>query len=256
YSAAAVAFMLGSVNKPVLFTAAQRSADRGSFDGSLNLVCAAHFVSSGFKGVAVVMHGSSSDDYCLVHNPTKVRKMHSSRRDAFRSVNDKPLAKVFADGRIEKMREWTDYGCSRFIGFDEKIALVKAHPCADPSVLEFYAKQGIRGVIIEAMGLGHVPTHSKKSWISSVKQLVRSGVFVGVTTQTLYGRVNPKVYANLRELESAGAVFLKDMLPETALVKLGWVLAQEKKLDGITKKMLELAAGEFNDRLTDGEFLN
>ncbi|MFH0835758.1 MAG: asparaginase domain-containing protein, partial [Candidatus Micrarchaeota archaeon] len=47
YSAAAVAFMLGSVNKPVLFTAAQRSADRGSFDGSLNLVCAAHFVSSG-----------------------------------------------------------------------------------------------------------------------------------------------------------------------------------------------------------------
>ncbi|MFH1056469.1 MAG: Glu-tRNA(Gln) amidotransferase subunit GatD [Candidatus Micrarchaeota archaeon] len=252
FSSAVLSFML-STNKTVSLVGAQRSADRGSFDGAMNLVCAAHFVSkSRYPGVSVVMHGSSSDDFCYAHKGTKVRKMHSSRRDAFQSINDSPLAKIYSDGRIEEKtfspKEVVE-GLDAV--FEEKIALVKAYPNSDPAVLDWLAEKN-KGVIIEAMGLGHLPVNGPKSWAPHVKKAVDKGVFVGIATQTLFGRVNPFVYTNLRKVADAGAVFLEDGLPETMFVKLGWVLAH--KSWNAKEKMLENLRGEFNPRLKDVDF--
>ena len=252
FSAAALSFML-STNKTVALVGAQRSPDRGSFDGALNLVCAAHFVGKAhYPGVSVVMHGSSSDDFCYAHKGTKVRKMHSSRRDAFQSINDSPLAKIYADGRIED-KTFSEKTVEEKLDavFEEKTALVKAYPNSDPSILDFLAEKN-RGIIIEAMGLGHVPTNSAKSWIPHVKKAVDTGVFVGITTQTLFGKVSPFVYSNLRKLSDAGAVFLEDGLPETMFVKLGWVLGHKNWV--AKDKMLENFRGEFNPRLRDAQF--
>ena len=198
------------------------------------------------------MHGSSSDDFCYAHKGTKVRKMHSSRRDAFQSINDSPLAKIYADGRIED-KTFSEKTVEEKLDavFEEKTALVKAYPNSDPSILDFLAEKN-RGIIIEAMGLGHVPTNSAKSWIPHVKKAVDTGVFVGITTQTLFGKVSPFVYSNLRKLSDAGAVFLEDGLPETMFVKLGWVLGHKNWV--AKDKMLENFRGEFNPRLRDAQF--
>ena len=40
------------------------------------------------------MHKTSDDGACSIHAATGVRKLHSSRRDAFRPVNTTPLATV------------------------------------------------------------------------------------------------------------------------------------------------------------------
>ena len=255
FTAAALSFML-STHKTVVLVGAQRSPDRGSFDGSLNLVCGAHFAAkSHYAGVAVVMHGSSSDDFCYAHKGTKVRKMHSTRRDAFQSINDTPLAKIDYSGNIERLNQlafaWKPSSEGVDAVFEEKIALVKAYPGSDPSVIDWSVEKGNKGIIIEAMGLGHVPT-GPKSWIPHVKKAVEKGIFVGITTQTLYGKVNPFVYSNLRKLSEAGAVFLEDLLPETAYAKLGWVLAHKEW--NVKEKMLENLRGEFNPRLHDSEF--
>ncbi|HIH20478.1 TPA: Glu-tRNA(Gln) amidotransferase subunit GatD [Candidatus Micrarchaeota archaeon] len=253
YSAAALSFMIAT-NKTVALVGAQRSPDRGSFDGAMNLVCAAHFASKAhYPGVAVVMHGSSSDDFCYAHKGTKVRKMHSSRRDAFQTINGKPLAKIYSDGRIEEMAfeaKKAEEGLDAV--FEEKVSLIKAYPNSDPAILDWLIENGNRGILIEAMGLGHVPTNGPKSWIPHVAKAVDKGVFVGITTQTLYGAVNPLVYSNLRKLSEAGAVFLEDGLPETMYVKLGWVLAHPKW--NAKEKMLENLRGEFNPRLKDSDF--
>ncbi|MBS3070025.1 Glu-tRNA(Gln) amidotransferase subunit GatD [Candidatus Micrarchaeota archaeon] len=254
FSAAALSFMV-STNKPVVLVGAQRSPDRGSFDGALNLVCAAHFIAKGkHSGVSLVMHGSSSDDFCYAHGGTKVRKMHSSRRDAFQSINSLPLAKIYSDGRVEE-KNFEEAKAEEKLDavFDEHVAMVKAYPNSEPDVLDWLVgEKKKKGIIIEAMGLGHVPTNNAKSWIVHVKKAVGAGVFVGITTQTLYGSVNPFVYSNLRKLGEAGAVFLKDGLPETMYVKLGWVLAHKEW--NTNEKMLESLRGEFNDRLPDLEF--
>ena len=253
FSAAMLSFMI-STSKTIAFVGAQRSPDRGSFDGAMNLVCAAQFISkSKYPGVCLVMHGSSSDDYCLAHKGTKVRKMHSSRRDAFQSINSLPLAKIYSDGRIENEAFEPAPAEEKLDAvFEDKVALVKAYANSDPEVLDFFVEKGKTGIIIEATGLGHVPANTPKSWIPHVKKAVDKGVFVGITTQTLYGKVNPFVYSNLRKLSEAGAVFLKDGLPETMLMKLGWVLAHKNW--NAKEKMLENLRGEFNERLKDSEF--
>ncbi|MFH1751226.1 MAG: asparaginase domain-containing protein, partial [Candidatus Micrarchaeota archaeon] len=295
YTSSALSFMLQNLSKPVALVGAQRSPDRGSFDGTMNLLCAAHFVSkSDIAQVCVVMHGSSSDDFCYAHIGTKVRKMHTTRRDAFRSVNVKPLAKIFPDGKIEiinaiypKRKESSEasngvqFPGSKPTGvstsaitnaaviadtsFEKKIAMLKIHPNANPELLDFLTEKGYRGVILEATALGHVPTGESgtnsgffdpnMSWLPAIKKAIQKGMFVGITSQALYGRTSSTVYRNLRLLRDAGGIHLEDMLPETAYTKLGWALAHSKTVEETKKLMLSNLRGEINSRLTDEEFL-
>ena len=63
-------------------------------------------VAANWDGAEVVtcMHGSSDDSYCNVIKGTKVRKMHTSRRDAFRPINCDPYAKItYPELKIEKI---------------------------------------------------------------------------------------------------------------------------------------------------------
>jgi len=104
YTSAALSFMLRNLTKPVVLVGAQRSSDRPSSDSAMNLTCAVKMALSDVAEVMVVMHGETSDTYCLAHRGTKVRKMHTSRRDAFRSINDVPIARVWPKGGIEFLR--------------------------------------------------------------------------------------------------------------------------------------------------------
>ncbi len=271
YTSAALSFMLQDLNKPVALVGAQRSPDRGSFDGALNLICSAHFVSkSDIAEVAVVMHGSTSDDFCFAHRGTKVRKMHTTRRDAFRSINDSPLAKISPHGKIEITNENHTSRDSRKTThadakFEKRVAMLKIYPNANPEILDFLTEKNYLGVVLEATALGHVPTgesglHAGKfdkemSWLPAVKNAIENGMFVAVTSQCLYGKVNNHVYRNLRLLADTGAVYCEDILPEVAYVKLGWLLAHTKTFEDTKKLMLTNLRGEINSRLTEREFL-
>lgn len=272
YTSAAMAFMLQNLSMPVALVGAQRSPDRGSFDGTLNVLCGAYFASrSDIAEVAVVMHGSSSDDFCYAHRATKVRKMHTTRRDAFRSINDKPLMKIHADGKMEKINDvYSKAGANppkvvADTAFEKRVALLKIYPGANPELLDFLAGKSYKGVVLEATALGHVPTGEsgtnsgffdpRMSWLPSVKNAVEKGVFIGITSQALCGRTSGNVYRNLRLLKSAGGIHLEDMLPEVAYVKLGWALAHSKNPEETKKIMLTNLRGEINTRLTEEEFL-
>ena len=168
YTAAALSFALEGLGKPVAIVGGQRSSDRGSFDGAMNLICGTHYANSDIAEVATVLHGTSSDDYCIANPGTKTKKMHTTMRNTFRPINSMPYAKLFKTGKIEKLR-----GSNlRHAGevnvqsqFEEKVALIKYHPGLSPKILDFYVKEGYRGVIIEGTGLGHV---SANTWLKSL----------------------------------------------------------------------------------------
>lgn len=262
YSTAALSFMLTGLSKPVVLTGAQRSTDRGSADSFLNLSCSVAFAKSDYSGVYLVMHGSMSDTYCLAHKGTKVRKMHTTRRDAFQSINTQPAARISADGKVEALlNDLPKRGDSK-VGVDskleEKVALIKVYPGIDPGIIDYYLGKGVKGVVIEGTALGHVPTTIKEtSLIPKIEALVKSGVLVAMTTQCLFGRVNPNVYSNLREVSSRGVVYCEDMLPETAYVKMMWALGKAKSLEEAKKLMLQNVAGELTERTEPSErFIN
>lgn len=255
FTAAALSFLLKDLNKPIIITGAQRSIDRGSTDAFMNLICSVH-AAARWDGAAVVtcMHGSMEDRFCDLVRGTKVRKMHTSRRDAFRAINDEPLARILPNGRIEVTNdayEKRNDAKTSVRTLDADVALVYAYPGLDPSVIEHHVKKGAKGLVIAATALGHVASSGKQSLLPVLEKAAKK-VPIVITTQTLYGRVHPYVYANLRKLSlDIKAFYAHDMLPEAAYAKLMVALKQKDWL----QFMQENVAGEYTDRELDDSFL-
>jgi glutamyl-tRNA(Gln) amidotransferase subunit D len=250
YTASALSFMLRDLNKPVVLTYSQRSIDRASSDANLNLQCSAIACLSDIAEVMLVGHATKNDDFCYAMKGTKVKKMHTSKRNAFQMVNDVPFAKVSKE-TIENISEYKLRNKGKVkvdSKFEDKVALVKIYPGQSPDILDYYVKNKYKGIVLELSGLGHAPTsRSKNNWVKKLKEVIEKGIVVCGTSQCINGRTDPLVYSNGRELLDTGIIYLEDMLSETALVKLGWVLGHSDW--NPKEKMLENISGEFNDRL-------
>ena len=252
FTTAALAFMLRDLSGPVVVVGAQRSSDRPSSDAAPNLLAAAHAATANLGEVVAVMHGETSDSHADIHRGAKVRKMHASRRDAFRSMNDTPIGRVTVDGKVELEGR----ALPRSKGpvrvddkLDAKVALLTFHPGQTPEEVEAVAHD-VHGLVIAGTGLGHVA----QDLIPALARAAKDGVAVVMTTQTLQGRVNLRVYDTGRDLLKAGVIGGEDMLPETALVKLMWVLGHTREPAEVAKAMATNVAGEINPTIGLDEF--
>jgi glutamyl-tRNA(Gln) amidotransferase subunit D len=248
-SALAFAFHRG-LPVPVVLTGAQRSSDRPSSDAAFNLTAAVLTAARApFAEVVVVMHGETGDTYALAHRGVRVKKMHSSRRDAFQSVNASPLARVWPDeGRIEvldgRFRRRGEQELVVENGFSERVALIKHFPGPIAEVIDALVDRGFKGIVIEGTGFGHVSNDA----IKSLERAREEGVAVAVVTQTVFGRVNLNVYSTGRKMLAAGVIPLEDMTAEAAYAKLSWVLARAESLEEVRRMMLTNLAGEMSGR--------
>lgn len=250
YTAAALSFALRNLPVPVILVGSQRSSDRPSSDAALNLkgaVSAAAYAP--FAEVGVLMHATPSDETLVVHRGTRARKMHTSRRDAFRSVNSRPLA-VIRDGRVEAHAD-VDYRPRGAPGdlevrshFEEDVVLIKSFPGIQPDIFDPIVHRGFRGIVLEGTGLGHIPD----KLFHQVRRAIESGMTVVMASQCINGRVNMNVYSTGRELLTMGVIPAGDMLPETALVKLMWVLGQTEDHGKIRELFTANLAGEISER--------
>ncbi|MEA3229498.1 MAG: Glu-tRNA(Gln) amidotransferase subunit GatD [archaeon] len=263
YTSAALSFMLQDLYKPVALVGAQRSPDRASFDGSINLLCAARYMTKDIAEVAVIMHASMNDDYCLINRGTKVRKMHTSRRDAFRPVNSEPIGNIYGCGKLDII----DKGYRKRDNkkqviadtrFEKKIAMLNIYPGISPGILDWYIDKGYKGIVLQTTALGHVPMDPidrKDSWKKVIARAKEEDVTLISASQTLYGSTHPHVYRSAVEMQGAGVIFAKDMLPETAYVKLGCVLGRTGNRQEIRDLMLTNLAGEFSGNIVPKSFL-
>jgi glutamyl-tRNA(Gln) amidotransferase subunit D len=262
YTAAALSFMLNNLGAPVILVGAQRSSDRGSSDAGLNLLSAAHFIAGtkDFAEVALCMHEGLDDDWCTILPGTKSRKMHSSRRDAFQAVNVLPWARVNAtENKIELLRTGYRKRAKTTVSvrpFKEqlKVGLLKAHTNMYASEFEPY--KGFDGLVLEGTGLGHLPineidelTAEHAKIAGAIEQLTKAGTAVAIATQTIHGRTDLNVYSTGRKMQELGIIGNDtDMTPETAFIKLAWLLSNAPK--NKIKDMFETnLVGEISARL-------
>ncbi|MBC7130232.1 Glu-tRNA(Gln) amidotransferase subunit GatD, partial [Candidatus Bathyarchaeota archaeon] len=249
YSAAALSFALQNLPVPVIFVGSQRSADRPSSDAATNLIGAVLAAAKApFAEVAVAMHETISDTAIAIHRGTRVRKCHTSRRDAFQSINIQPIAKV-EDNRITMLtEEYRKRDSSRKPvlkpNFSDKAALIKFYPGMNPAIIDWHVEQGYKGIILEGTGLGHVGSQCFKA----IRRAVENGVIVAMTSQCIWGRVNMNVYDTGRDLQALGVIPLEDMLAETAIVKLMWVLGQTDDTEEAVRLLKSNIAGESSPR--------
>ncbi len=251
YTAAALSFALQDIPIAVVLVGSQRSSDRPSSDAASNLIGAVDTaIKAPFSEVVVAMHETFSDRFLAIHRGTKVRKCHTSTRSAFSSINSPLLARYnIADKSLEMLGE--NYHLKgekkQYIikdNFDNNVTLLKFYPDMNHTVLDWLISQGTHGIIIEGTGLGHV----SKPFYKPIEKAIQKGIFVGMTSQCLWGRVDLQVYSTGRDLLRLGVTPLEDMLPETALVKLMWVLGQTTHLDEVRKVMIENISNEISPR--------
>jgi glutamyl-tRNA(Gln) amidotransferase subunit D len=249
YTAAALSFALRELPVPVILVASQRSADRPSSDAATNLIGAVNAAAHApFAEVAVAIHETTSDKGIVLHRGTKVRKCHTSRRDTFKSINAKPLAKI-SNGKIMMLsQDYQRRDDSRKLvlkpNFDEKVALLKFHPSLNPEVINWHVEKGYKGIVLEGTGLGHVGGYL----FSAIRSAVDRGLLVAMTSQCILGRLGMAVYDHGRDLLALGVIPLGDMLAETALVKLMWALGQTKEREEAKKLLTTNIAFEISSR--------
>jgi glutamyl-tRNA(Gln) amidotransferase subunit D len=241
YTAAALSFALEGLNIPVVVVGSQRSSDRGSSDAGSNLMGALRFILQGHPGVFVAMHERGDDNSIAIISGLHCRKNHTSRRDAFVSVNAPMIARVkeeveiLDDARVKHLKAAAQQKPSVHpFKEDLKVGIWKAHP--QSFVDELLVYDHYDGLLIEGTGLGQAPV-SEIDDLTTEHTRIRERIIglakkipVAMSSQAIFGRVNMNVYSPARQLQDAGVLGSGvDMHPETAFVKLAWLLSNHPK---------------------------
>jgi len=249
HTAAILSFMVQDSPVPIVLVGSQRSSDRPSSDAALNLIHAVKAAAIGdLAEVQICMFGPTSDRYGLLHRGTRCRKMHSSYRSTFRTVGDIPLARVSRDAIDPLTDDYRRRDPSRTVridtAHDDRVTILYYYPGMKPDLVDALVEKGYRGIVIAGTGLGHV----NAPLYPALERAVAAGVHVVMTVQTLWGFAQMYVYETGRDLLDLGVVPLDNMLPETALMKLGWVLGHTDDHDRVLEMMRDSIAHEITPR--------
>ncbi|GBL41585.1 glutamyl-tRNA(Gln) amidotransferase subunit D [Nitrosopumilaceae archaeon] len=246
YTSSFLSFALAGFPIPIALVGSQRSSDRASSDAALNLMGAIKFlVGCKTNGVYIVMHQDENDETIACHLGTRVRKNHTSKRGAFQTIGGNP-AFIIVNDQIQRNMKGEFFKVKEFqpkINLNTKVALVKYHPGYDPSLLGKIIEMNYSGIIFEGTGLGHIG----KTMYDNVKKANEKGMFLGMTSQCIDGRVGMTVYESGRDLLNLGIISLENMIPEVALVKAMWALGNSKTLEDVKQIMLQNIASEISD---------
>ncbi len=246
---AALAYFLRNLSVPVVLVGSQRSSDRPSSDGPRNILYAARVAGYADLGeVAVCMHGGTSDSYNLIHRATRCRKMHSSRRDTFRTLDDVPLGKIdelgftwFKDD-IRRRSSKEDFRLDTKI--DTRVGMLYSYPGMNPDILESMVDQGYHGIIMIGTGLGHVGT----DMFPALERCQEQEIPVVLVVEPLFGYVQLRVYETGRDMLARGVIEGGNMLPSAAYTKMIWVLGHTRNMDEVKQLMQTNLAGEITAR--------
>ena len=249
HTAAVLSFMVQDSPVPIVIVGSQRSSDRPSSDAALNLIHSVRAAAYGdIAEVQICMFGPTSDRYGLLHRGTRCRKMHSSYRSTFRTIGDIPLAVVSRDKFTYLSRDYLRRDRTRQVRidpvYDDRVTILYYYPGMHPDLVDALVEKGYRGIVIAGTGLGHV----NKPLYPAIRRAIESGVHVVMTVQTLWGYVQMYVYDTGRDLLDLGIVPLENMLPETALMKLSWVLAHTDDHEEVMRMMRRPVNHEITER--------
>ena len=244
YTSSYLSFSLAGFTIPIVLVGSQRSSDRASSDAALNLIGAIKFLTKcKTNGVYIAMHQDENDETIACHIGTRVRKNHTSKRGAFQTIGNNP-AFLIVNNEIHKNMKTDFFTIDKFdpkIKINEKVALVKYYPGYNPDLLKNIIDSGYKAIIFEGTGLGHIG----KNMYPVIKIANEKGIFMGMTSQCIDGRVRMTVYESGRDLLNLGIIPLENMIPEIALVKAMWITGNTEKYDEIKENMLNEIASEF-----------
>ena len=268
YTAPGLQYSIENLPIPLIIVGAQRSSDRPSSDSYSNLKAAINFIldtiksDKSYRRVGVCMHNSISDEDFFILDSINVRKMHTTRRDAFKQINYNPFALIKKNFEVEILRKdlLSNKPEKKFkvSKFDPKIKIgfFKSHP---NMFVEEIEKLSIYDcVIMEGTGCGHLPVNEIDKYTKENSKILKSIEILNkntklvMTSQCLYGSVKMNVYNYGRRLQEVGVRGNHmNLTPESMFMRCAHILSKDKKnFDKLFQENLE----GFEIRTVDQEF--
>ncbi len=256
-SAAALSFAFaGNGGKPagrIVFTGSQRSSDRASSDASENLLASVYWAANGpdvsgeGDSAVTVMHAGSGDGICAVSPGVGVRKMHSTRRDAFQMVNGERISEITIsrEGLSHKpVSSSQERSIETPTKYDPaiKIAQFFAGPHLHADLLEAAQSSGYSAIIIHGTGLGHLPIENPNGDAPENDKLAQviqsSSIPVIIANQCINGPVDLNVYSKGRNQQEIGVLgHGSTSSPEALLAKVHWAMSNGKDLQILSENL-------------------
>lgn len=249
----------------IVLTGSQRSPDRGSSDASENLIAAVYWAANGplptgYRDASVVvLHAESSDGRCTVLPGSSCRKYHSTRRDAFKSINQNPIAVIDIDKDEISISVEPEVHDARIealspLLFDENIRIAQfiCDGHLQPELVNSAIENKFDALLFHGTGLGHLPISDPEGdSIENAKlRLIledfcaEDGIAV-VVAQTINGPINLNVYSKGREQQEIGIIGHGSLCPpESALIKLHHLLSLGEGVDAVRNGWKEDLVGE------------
>ncbi len=236
FTAAALAFALQGTQKPVVVTGAQLPLDQPGSDAATNIINSVRLAclrqgcreNSACVQEVVVVFGSK------IMRATRCHKVSENRLEAFDSVNFPTL------GRFGIHLELDDHLLLKHrlpfrpeTRFNPDVTLVYLYPGIKPGYLLQVGEQSA-GLVIAAYGAGNVPTCQEGGFLSlipTLEKLNQRGKPVVLTTRCITGQTEPHLYETGFYAGQAGAISAGDTSPDTAFVKLSWLLGPKNGQD-------------------------
>jgi L-asparaginase len=219
FTAAALAFALEGLDRPVVLTGAQRPLVAHRTDARRNLVDAVELATCDIPEVGICFDG-------LLLRGCRAVKGDARSYHAFESPGVEPLARMGFDVDIGAHVRRPSGPLRSDTRFDARVAVVYVTPGLEPSVVEAMLDSAAapRGLVLAAYGVGTVPRVTR-ALAPVVRRAVDAGTEVVVVTQR-GGVIDLDLYENSRALADAGAVAGGQMRIEAATVKLMQALAR------------------------------
>lgn len=238
YTASMLTFLLQNIRIPVILTGSQYPMVYPDSDGRANLKNAI-IAARAMPGGVYILFGSGIIRGC------RAVKTRTTSLNAFESINA-PYVGTVVDSRYISLDEKQPTGA--FLYYDDvvtDVALIKLVPGTSPVLLRNLLHSGVKGLVVEAFGLGGVHNF-RRDHAESLKYLIENQVPVILTSQCLYEASSLNVYEVSAALKKAGAISAFDMTTEAAVTKLMWVLAQTRDMEKIRLLMQTDLCGEIS----------
>jgi L-asparaginase/Glu-tRNA(Gln) amidotransferase subunit D len=251
YTAAALSFLLSDLDAPVVLTGANLPSGEAGSDAKQNVHDALVALSELERGVYVAFTGRPDcNNEGKVYLGTRLRKLRASGK-AFVSVN-RDLVGVVEGEQLNTVEPFTDSRPTRQFKqrIDDRVTSLKLHPGLDLDLLyEAFVNGDMHGVVLELYASATGPDTDDRYSVPRFVERCASSKIPVVTAIPSVPKSNGKTYETTLAIKEAGAIFVRDMLPETAAVKLMWVLGQyhdreSVDLSSVERLMLTPIAGE------------
>lgn len=238
YTASALSFSLVNLGKPVVLTGAQVPPEILGSDALANLIHACQVATMDFAEVSIVF-GTK------ILRGNRSMKVSESERNAFISpvfpeLGSLRLQPELTFPNIHRRHSGMVELCNTFEG---NIAVVKCVPGLLPAMVENIIKNDIDGLILESFGPGNLP-NLENSLLPCIKFAQKRKIPVLISTQCIYGTTRMYLYEVGQQVMQLGVIPTRDMTPETAYVKLKWILGQTRDVNEIRALFEKDIAGE------------